>query len=287
MNISELIGRTPLLFLGKSDSGSVVLGKAEFLNPGGSIKDRVALSIIEKAEKDGVLTKDKIIVDSTSGNTGIAYAMIGASKGYNVLVVVPGNINPLKKRIIEYFGASIVFTDSSEGPEEAHLEAKRIVEADPGRYFFANQYENSANFQVHYEVTAREIIEQTNGNITHFVACHGTGGTIFGVGKRLKEFKRDIRVVCIQPTYELHGIEGLRYMPNLERNSFYVPDVVDEIIYVKTEDAYAMQKRLAKKLGLLVGTSAAAAVLVSSNIAESIKNGTVVTILPDRGERSF
>lgn len=231
------------------------------------------------------MKKNKIILDSTSGNTGVAYAMIGAHKGYSVLLVVPKNVNPQKRKIMEYFGASLILTDEIEGSEGAHKEAKRIYESDPEKYFFANQYENVSNLEAHYNGTAIEILYQTEGKITHFVASFGTGGTLFGVGKRLKELKKNIRIICVQPDDEFHGIEGLRYLPDLTQNGIYVPDVVDDVAFVKTEEAYHMQKYLARKYGLLVGASAAAAACASFNIARESKKSTIVTIFPDRGER--
>jgi len=287
MDITEMIGKTHVLELkriGNLKRGVTIYAKVEFLNPGGSIKDRTALQIIEDAERSGRLRKGKVILDSTSGNTGIAYAMIAAYKGYELELFVPQNISPRKREIIEHFGARLHFTDPLEGSLLAHLEAERLYRSDPDRYFFANQYENPSNFLAHYLTTGAEIVSEVP-KVTHFVAAFGTGGTIFGAGKRLKEHNSEIQVICVQPDDELHGIEGLRYLGNLRDNGIYEQSVVDRILRVSTEDALKMRFELARKEGILVGPSAGAAVFATLQLASQLDEGTIVVVLPDRGDR--
>ncbi|MDW8002746.1 MAG: cysteine synthase family protein [Deltaproteobacteria bacterium] len=283
----DAIGDTPLMDVSGSNTRLRVriLAKAEFMNPGGSIKDRTACQIIKDGIKTGKLDRSKILIDSTSGNTGIAYSMICASLGLRAELVVPGNINTVKRKIMEAFGAKLILSDPLEGSEGAHRLAQRIYERSPERYFFGNQYGNNSNFFAHYNFTGTEILKQTKGKLTHFVAAFGTGGTIFGVGKRLKNFNPEIKVICVQPDDDFHGIEGLRYVRELKTNSIYVESVIDEVIHVKTEDAYKAQRLLAKETGIFVGFSSGASFFVASQIASSLKKGLVVTIFPDRGDR--
>jgi cysteine synthase B len=284
------IGNTPLIQIHRMArhlKGVQIFAKAEWLNPGGSVKDRAGLRIIEDGEKSGQLTHDKIILDSTSGNTGIAYAMIGAIKGYGVELVVPANVSEEREKTLLAYGAKLIFTDPLLGLDGALLEAKRIYEKNPHRYFKADQYNNPSNWRAHYETTGVEILHQSRGKITHFVAGVGTGGTLMGMGRRLKEFNPDIRVFGVQPDNGFHGIEGLKHIETAIRPGIYEESILDGTTFVRTENAYEMAIRLAKEEGLLVGPSSGAAFWASLKLAESIDGGVVVTIFPDGGDRYF
>jgi len=284
------IGNTPLIQIHRMArhlKGVQIFAKAEWLNPGGSVKDRAGLRIIEDGEKSGQLTHDKIIIDSTSGNTGIAYAMIGAIKGYGVELVVPANVSEEREKTLLAYGAKLIFTDPLLGSDGALLEAKRIYEKNPHRYFKADQYNNPSNWRAHYETTGVEILHQSRGKITHFVAGVGTGGTLMGMGRRLKEFNPDIRVFGVQPDSGFHGIEGLKHIETAIRPGIYEESILDGTTFVRTENAYEMAIRLAKEEGLLVGPSSGAAFWASLKLAESIDGGVVVTIFPDGGDRYF
>jgi len=267
--------------------GVEIFAKAEWLNPGGSVKDRAGLRIIEEGERSGQLTRDKIILDSTSGNTGIAYAMIGAIKGYRVELVVPANISEERKKALEAYGAKMVFTDPILGSDGALLEAKRIYEANPIRYFRADQYNNPFNWRAHYETTGLEILHQSKARITHFVAGVGTGGTLMGTGRRLKEHNPEVRLFGAQPESGFHGIEGLKHIETAIRPGIYDESILDGTFFVKTEDAYEMMIRLAREEGLWVGPSSGAAFRASLELAESIGRGVIVTIFPDGGSRYY
>jgi len=262
-----------------------IYAKAEWFNPGGSVKDRPALRIIEDAEKSGRLNRDKIIIDSTSGNTGIAYALIGASKGYKVTLVMPQNVSEERKRIVRAFGAKIVLTDSLLGSDGAMIEAKRLVEEEPLKYFYADQYNNPSNWKAHYETTGVEIWEQTGGEITHFIACMGTSGTLMGTGRRLKEYNPDIQVISVEPATPIHGLEGMKQMSTSIVPGIYDDHFPDRKLMVDTEDAYAAVKRLAAEEGFFVGYSSGAALVASLKVAGEIDRGLIVTIFPDRGDR--
>ena len=282
------IGNTPLIqirHMRKHLKGVEIFAKAEWLNPGGSVKDRAGLGIIEEGERSGQLTRDKIILDSTSGNTGIAYAMIGAIKGYRVELVVPANISEERKKALEAYGAKLVFTDPLLGSDGSLLEAKRIYEANPDQYFKADQYNNPSNWRAHYETTGLEILRQSRARITHFIAGVGTSGTLMGTGRRLKEYNPKIRLFGVQPDTGFHGIEGLKHIETAIRPGIYDESIVDETFFVKTEDAYEMMTRLAKEEGLWVGPSSGAAFWASLKLAESIDRGVIVTIFPDGGVR--
>ncbi|MEW6374679.1 MAG: cysteine synthase family protein [Thermodesulfobacteriota bacterium] len=284
------IGNTPLIQIRRMArhlKGVQLFAKAEWLNPSGSVKDRAALRIIEDGERSGLLTRDKIILDSTSGNTGIAYAMIGAIKGYKVEMVVPANVSEERKKTLDAYGAKMIFTDPLLGSDGALLEAKRIYEADPHRYFKGDQYNNPSNWEAHYETTGMEILGQSRGKITHFVAGVGTGGTLIGTGRRLKEYNPDIKIFGVQPDYGFHGIEGLKHIETAIRPEIYNDSFLDGTFFVKTEDAYEMVIRLAKEEGLLVGPSSGAALWASMKLAESIERGSIITIFPDGGDRYF
>ncbi|CUU04649.1 cysteine synthase [Candidatus Kryptobacter tengchongensis] len=229
------------------------------------------------------MTKDKIIIDATSGNTGIAYAMIGSVLGYKVKLALPSNASPERKKILKAYGAELIFTDPLEGTDGAQKVVKEIVEKDPERYFYPDQYNNSANWRAHYETTAVEIINQTGGKLTHFVAGLGTTGTFVGTAKRLKEFNPKIKTVAVQPDSPLHGIEGLKHLPTAIVPGIFEPDLVDELIEVSTEESYKMVKLLAKKEGLFVGVSSGAVMSACLKLAEEIEEGLIVTVFPDSG----
>lgn len=282
------IGNTPLIEirqLTKHLSGVQIFAKAEWLNPGGSVKDRAGLKILEEGEKSGKLKKDKVILDSTSGNTGIAYAMIGAVKGYRVELVVPENISEERKKALEAYGVELIFTDPLLGSDGALVEAQKIYRANPEKYFFGDQYNNSSNWRAHYETTGIEIFHQTRERVTHFVAGVGTGGTLVGTGRRLREFNPHIKLFGVQPDSGFHGIEGLKHIETAIRPGIYDATLLDGTFFVKTEDAYEMARCLAREEGLWVGPSSGAALWASLKLAESIEKGLVVTIFPDGGAR--
>jgi S-sulfo-L-cysteine synthase (O-acetyl-L-serine-dependent) len=284
------IGDTPLLEIPLAGVGDVrVLGKAEFLNPGGSVKDRPALNMILEGERNGELIPGKTILDSTSGNTGIAYAMIAAAKGYRVKLCLPANASPERKQILMAYGASIVLTDAGEGSDGAIRVCQRIYEQSPDTYFYPDQYNNPANWQAHFASTGVEIIDQTEGSVTHFVAALGTSGTFTGTSRRLRQDLPRVRCISVQPSSPLHGLEGTKHMPSAIKPGIYDPDLADENMWIDTEDAYAMARRLAREEGLLVGISAAANVLAASRVAKRLaeqrQSGVVVTILCDGGQK--
>ncbi|HMU75045.1 MAG TPA: cysteine synthase family protein [Elusimicrobiota bacterium] len=288
LGLLDRIGNTPLLRLERLSRwlppGVEVYAKAEFTNPGGSVKDRAAKNMILEAIKTGELTKDKILLDSTSGNTGIAYAMIGAALGYRVELVMPENASE-KKRIIEAFGAKVIYTDPLEGSDGAQREAQRIYEADPKRFYLPDQYNNPNNWKAHYKTTAEEIWRQTEGRVTHFVAGIGTSGTLMGTGRRLKERNPNIRVIAVEPSTPLHGLEGLKHMETSIVPGIYDPRVHDRKVSVYTEDAYEMCCRMAREEGVLVGYSCGAALQGVFEVAMGLEEGVLVTVLPDSGER--
>lgn len=289
IGLLDRIGNTPLLRLDRfnrwlGNNGSQIYAKAEFANPGGSVKDRAARKMILSAIESGELTKDKILLDSSSGNTGIAYAMIGTALGYHVELAVPENARA-KARISEAFGAKVIYTDPLEGSDGAILEARRLFEAQPNRYYLPDQYNNPNNWRAHYETTAEEIWAQTEGRVTHFVAGIGTSGTLMGTGRRLKELNPKIQIIAVEPTSALHGLEGLKHMASSIVPGIYDPKVHDRKIGVHTEDAYEMCCRLAREEGVLVGFSSGAALQGAFEIALESKDANVVTVLCDGGER--
>jgi cysteine synthase B len=291
-NVTELVGGTPLLELpaiAAETPGVRILGKAEWRNPGGSVKDRPAMWMIRDGERGGALTPEKTILDATSGNTGIAYAWIGASLGYKVKLCMPKNASEERKKILRAYGVDFVLTDPGEGSDGAILEARRLYEENPERYFYPDQYSNPANPRSHYESTAPEIWEQTEGEITHFVAGLGTSGTFVGTSTRLKELNPDIRVVSFEPDSPFHGLEGMKHMRSAIVPPIYDPMVADENRATPTEDAYAMVKRVAREEGVLIGISAGAAVATALEVAREIEaageTGTVVTILCDGADK--
>src|ERR1700686_5413270 len=285
------IGNTPLLSLAAliSQFPNVELwGKAEWHNPGGSVKDRAAARIVIEARRSAQLGPGKILLDSTSGNTGIAYAMLGAALGFPVTLCVPENVSPERKRILQAYGANIIYTDPAEGSDGAIKIARQYAERDPDLYFYADQYSNDANWRAHYETTANEIWQQTEGRVTHFVAMLGTTGTFVGTTRRLKELNPKIRCISLQPDSAFHGIEGAKHLPSAIMPRIYDSSLADENLEISTEDAHAMARRLAREQGLLVGVSSAAAVVGSLQVVDTIKvnqRATIVTILADSGEK--
>jgi S-sulfo-L-cysteine synthase (O-acetyl-L-serine-dependent) len=287
----ERIGNTPLLpldALTRDLAAIQLLGKAEWYNPGGSVKDRAAANIVTEARRTGDLAPGKILLDSTSGNTGIAYAMLGAALGFNVTLCVPENVSPERKRILQAYGANIIYTDPGEGSDGAIKIARQLGASHSDIYFYADQYSNEANWRAHYLTTANEIWEQTKGRITHFVSMLGTTGTFVGTTRRLKELNPHIRCISLQPDSAFHGIEGAKHLPSAIVPRIYDPTLADANLEITTEDAHSMARRLARDHGLLVGVSAAAAVVGSLQVAEGLKKNqpaTIVTILCDSGDK--
>jgi cysteine synthase B len=286
------IGNTPLVRLEsipREFPGIEIFAKAEYFNPGGSVKDRAALNMVLDGERSGKLNKNRTILDSTSGNTGIAYAMIGANRGYRVKLVLPGNASDERKRILKAYGAEMLFSDPSEGSDGAIRMVRQIYMEDPDLYFYPDQYNNSANWKAHFEHTAPEIIKQTGGRLTHFVASMGTSGTFTGVTKRLRRDLPDVQCWSAQPSSGFHGLEGLKHMPTAIRPGFYDDQLADGNLWVETEDAYKMVRRLAREEGLLVGISSGcnvhAATLVARELAARGEQGMIVTVLCDSAEK--
>jgi cysteine synthase B len=290
-SVLDQIGNTPLLDLealaqraGVSPQVGVY-AKAEWFNPGGSVKDRAALRIIQAAEASGALTPDKILIDSSSGNTGIAYAMIGAVKGYRVHLVMPANVSAERKALARAYGATLVESDPLEGSDGAIELVRDIVNADPARYFYADQYNNPANWRVHYDTTGPEIWRQTHGQVTHFVAGLGTTGTFVGVGRFLKRMNPSVHLAGVQPEDELQVIEGLKHLETAIVPGIYDEALPDAQMVVGAEAAWEMTRRLARKGGLFVGLSAGAAVAAAFEVARALDRGLVVTLLPDGGSK--
>ena len=285
---TDLVGNTPLLELSsisREVPGVRILGKAEWYNPGGSVKDRPALWMIRAGEKSGLLTPEKTIIDATSGNTGIAYAWIGASLGYKVKLCMPKNASEERKKILRAYGVEVVLTDPGEGSDGAIREARRLYAEDPERYFYPDQYKNPANPRSHYESTAPEIWEQTDGEVTHFVAGLGTSGTFVGTATRLREYNPEIKVVSFEPDSPFHGLEGMKHMASAIVPEIYDPTIADQNLGTPTEDAYDMVKHLAREEGILVGISAGAAVATSLRVAREMESGVVVTVLCDSADK--
>ncbi|HVO79363.1 MAG TPA: cysteine synthase family protein [Terriglobales bacterium] len=285
------IGNTPLLRLTRlvaEHPGVELLGKAEWFNPGGSVKDRAAASIIAAALRGGQLRPGKILLDSTSGNTGIAYAMIGAAQGIPVTLCMPENVSVERKRILHAYGANIIYTDPAEGSDGAIRMARELAAQHPDLYFYADQYSNDANWRAHYHGTANEIWQQTEGRITHFVSMLGTSGTFVGTTRRLKELNPHIRCISLQPDAPFHGIEGAKHMPSAIVPRIYDASLADANLEISTEASYAMARHLAREAGLLVGISAAAAVVGCLQIAQQLRKNepaVMVTILCDSGDK--
>jgi S-sulfo-L-cysteine synthase (O-acetyl-L-serine-dependent) len=288
VDLEDLVGNTPLLRLARIDAavpGVEIYGKAEWANPGGSVKDRAALAMIREGERSGALTADKTILDSTSGNTGIAYAMFGAKRGYRVKLCLPANANVERKQILAAYGAELVLTDPAEGSDGAIRIARQLNADEPGRYFYPDQYNNPCNWLAHYEGTGLEIWHQTGGRITHFLAALGTTGTFVGAGRRLKELNPAVRLVSLEPDSPFHGLEGMKHLETAIVPGIFDATLADERMEISTEAAYAMARRLARDEGVFVGISAAAAVAASLDLARRIESGVIVTVLCDGGLR--
>ena len=289
-SLLDRIGNTPLVRIervARVPAGVQILAKAEWFNPGGSVKDRAAARIVAEAERAGRLRPGVALLDSTSGNTGIAYAMIGAAKGFTVTLCMPTNVSVERKRILAAYGAEIIYTDAGEGSDGAIRRARELAAAAPERYFYADQYSNDANWRAHYHGTAEEIWRQTEGRITHFVAMLGTSGTFVGTARRLKELNPAVRCVSLQPDSAFHGIEGAKHMATAIVPRIYDPALANLDLGISTEEAHAMTRRLAREEGLLVGISSGAALAGCLRLARQLqgREAVVVTIFPDSGDK--
>jgi cysteine synthase B len=281
--IETHVGNTPLLPLTRLSPGVGIFAKAEWYNPGGSVKDRPALNILRAALAAGEFSGGRRLLDSTSGNMGIAYATLGVSLGVPVTLALPANASPERQTILKALGAELVLTDPLEGTDGAIQVAQEMAAADPQRYFYADQYNNPANWQAHYLTTGPEIAEQTGGGITHFVAGLGTSGTLMGIGRYLRQYNPDIQILAVQPDAAFHGLEGLKHMPTAIRPGIYDQSFPDRILEVPTEAAYEMTLRLAREEGLFVGVSSGAAAIAALQIASEVEQSYVVTVFPDAG----
>lgn len=285
-NILEFIGNTPMVKINKLSPNPKVniYAKLEGVNPGGSVKDRVALKMIEDAEKSGKLTKGKTIIEPTSGNTGIALAMIGAVKGYPVEVVMSEAVSVERRKMLKAFGAEMVLTDAKFGTDGAIMKAHEMVDANPEKYFMPDQFSNENNKIAHYETTAKEIWEQMEGKIDYFVSAIGTSGTIMGVGKYLKQYNPEVKIVCAEPI-KGHYIQGLKNMQEAIVPAIYDREKIDEVVVVESEDAFAMARQIVRQEGIFVGMSSGAAMLAAIEVSKKIESGNIVVIFPDRGEK--
>ncbi len=292
-SLIERIGNTPLLRLDaltRELPGVALLGKAEWYNPGGSVKDRAASNIVIEGRRAGLLRPGKILLDATSGNTGIAYAMLGAAEGFPVTLCMPENVSRERKQILHGYGANILYTDPADGSDGAIRMARELASKHPDQYFYADQYSNDANWKAHYTGTANEIWQQTQGRVTHFVSMLGTSGTFVGTTRRLKELNPSVQCVSLQPDSSFHGIEGAKHMASAIVPKIYDENLADQNLEIATEDAYAMARQLSRGAGLLVGISAAAAVVGSLKIARDVslkknQEAVIVTILCDSGDK--
>ena len=288
VSVLDLIGRTPLIRLRRIEQecpGVEIYAKAEWQNPGGSVKDRAAARMIAEGEQSGALKPHKTILDATSGNTGIAYAMIGAAKGYKVKLCVPENASQERKLILRAFGAELVLTSPLESTDGAIREARRLFAESPDTYFYPDQYNNDGNWRAHYDTTAPEIIEQTAGTLTHFVAGLGTSGTFVGTARRLRQFNKSIKLISFQPATAFHGLEGLKHMESAIVPGIYDSSIADEDLRVESEDAFDMVRRLAREEGVMAGISSGAAVAAVLQVARKLKTGIIVTVCPDGAEK--
>jgi cysteine synthase B len=291
-DISGNIGNTPLLRLSKIPVGMPgieIFGKAEYFNPGGSVKDRPALNMILEGQRSGRFTAGKVLIDATSGNTGIAYAMLGAALGFKVKLCLPLNASPERKRILKAYGAELVLTPADEGSDGAIRKVREIYTAEPNRYFYPDQYSNDANWQAHFQSTGPEILRQTDGKITHFVALLGTSGTFVGTARRLRQDLPHVECISAQPSTGFHGIEGTKHMPTALVPSIYDEKVADRNLWIDTEDAYRMVRRLAREEGLLVGISGGGNVHAALQVAKELhaagRTGVIVTVLCDGADK--
>jgi S-sulfo-L-cysteine synthase (O-acetyl-L-serine-dependent) len=288
VSVVDLVGNTPLVHLknlSRDVPGVELYAKAEWFNPGGSVKDRPALNMILEAERTGELTRDRIVLDATSGNTGIALAMVGAARGYRVKLCMPANASEERKRTLRAYGVDLVLTSPMEQTDGAQREARRLYLENPGLYYYCDQYSNPNNWKAHYHGTGAEIWEQTGGRITHWVAGLGTTGTFVGAARRLKEFNPRIRCISFQPDSPLNGLDGLKHLETALVPRIYDPAAADENRFVSDDDAYGMLRRLAREEGLLVGPSSGAAAACALQVARELREGTVVTLFPDGGSR--
>lgn len=283
--LTALIGNTPLLRLERLAPHGNLYAKAEWYNPGQSVKDRAVWSIVRQALSDGSLTPDKTILDATSGNTGIAYAMIGAVMGYRVRLCMPGGVTPERQKILRAYGAELILTDAALSSDGAILKARELYGAEPERYFYGDQYSNPANWKAHFESTGPEIEAQTQGRVTHFVATLGTSGTFVGTGRYLKSRNPAVTLIEVQPDSAFHGLEGMKHMGSAIVPEIYDPQLADEKMSVRTEEAYRWVIAAARKEGLLLGISSGAALAVAAEVAERNPEGVVVTVLPDNGTK--
>jgi cysteine synthase B len=292
-SLIERIGSTPLLRLDALTGdlpGVALLGKAEWYNPGGSVKDRAAANIVAEAQRSGKLSPGKILLDATSGNTGIAYAMLGAAEGFPVTLCMPENVSRERKQILHGYGANILYTDPADGSDGAIRMARELAAKHPDQYFYADQYSNEANWKAHYNGTANEIWQQTQGRLTHFVAMLGTSGTFVGTTRRLKELNPAVKCISLQPDSSFHGIEGAKHMASAIVPKIYDATLADQNLEISTEDAYALARKLSRGAGLLIGISAAAAVVGCLKIAQELRlkkgqEAVIVTILCDSGDK--
>ena len=288
VSVLDLIGRTPLIrlrLLEKECPGVEICAKVEGQNPGGSVKDRAAARMLAEGEKSGALRPGLTILDATSGNTGIAYAMIGAARGYKVKLCVPANASPERKLILKAFGAELLLTDPLESTDGAIREARRLKAEEPDRYFYPDQYNNDGNWMAHYDTTGPEIIEQTSGALTHFVAGLGTSGTFMGTARRLRQFSPAIKLISFQPATAFHGLEGLKHMESAIVPGIYDPKLADEDLRVESEDAFEMVRRLAREEGVMAGISSGAALAATLQVARRLDKGLIVTVFPDGAEK--
>ena len=287
MELLARIGNTPLVEIRRIFRSEKIriFAKLEWFNPGGSVKDRPAYNMIRKAEETGELTPEKVIVDSTSGNTGIAYALIAAAKGYKILLAMPANASVERKKILKAYGAELLLTDPLEGSDGSIRAVREIYAKSPQKYFYPDQYSNDANWEAHYNTTAPEIYEETHQEITHFVAGLGTSGTFVGTTRRLKEFNSEIKGISFMPDSPFHGLEGLKHMPTSIVPRIYDPKVADENLGISTEESQKMVIRLAREEGLFAGLSSGAAMVATLKVAKNIDRGTIVTMFPDGGDK--
>jgi cysteine synthase B len=293
-SILNFVGNTPLVKLSKVIPKDIspdveIYAKLESFNPGGSVKDRPALSMFLTALKEGVIKEGKVVIDATSGNTGIALAMVGAALGIPVELAMPANVSEERKKIIQAYGAKVYLTDPLEGTDGAILYVRELVEKEPDRYVYLDQYNNTANWKAHFYSTGIEIWNQTEGKVTHFVAGIGTGGTVMGTGRRLKVYNQDIQVIGVQPAYPFHGIEGLKHIESSIKPGIFDENFLDRTIFVETEDAYELARRLAREEAIFVGQSSGAALWACIKLARELtergEKALIVTVFPDGGEK--
>lgn len=287
--LAKRVGNTPLLRLehvaSELPDTVSVWAKAEYLNPGGSVKDRPALRMVLEGLKSGKLDGDRTLIDATSGNTGIAYAMLGAAFGIQVTLALPSNASPERKQILKAFGAELILTDAMDGTDGAQRVVRELVQAEPDRFFYPDQYNNESNWKAHFDGTGAEIVRQTEGRVTHFVAGLGTTGTFTGVSRKLKRYDPNVRAVAVQPDGPLHGLEGMKHLPTAMTPGIYDASLPDALEWVGTEEAHEMTRRLSREEGLLIGPSSGANVVAALRVAQELDHGMVVTVLCDTGTR--